>query len=177
MQQFEYRVVPAPRRGEKTRAARTTPDRFAHALTSLMNDLARDGWEYLRADTLPCEERVGLTGRTTTFQNMLIFRRTLSQPEPSLLLPHLRPAAAEPAPQPPARPPVPVTAASAPSRPDLRPAERVMAEYASLPPRPPARTLTAAAPVGEAPRIALVASLPAGVPAIGPAAGNGLGKL
>ncbi|MCA3441721.1 MAG: DUF4177 domain-containing protein [Rhodobacter sp.] len=77
MQRYEYHVVPAPRRGEKARDAKTTADRFAVALTRLMNDLGRDGWEYLRADTLPCEERAGLTGRTTAFQHMLVFRRPL----------------------------------------------------------------------------------------------------
>lgn len=78
MTQFEYKVVPAPLRGEKVRGAKTTADRFAHALSVVMNDLGRDGWEYLRADTLPCEERVGFTGRQTTFQHMLVFQRTLA---------------------------------------------------------------------------------------------------
>jgi hypothetical protein len=78
MQRFEYKVVPSPRKGEKSRAARTTPDRFAHALTLLMNKLGQEGWEYLRADTLPCDERAGLTGTKTTFQNMLVFRRALA---------------------------------------------------------------------------------------------------
>ena len=78
MQRFEYKVVPAPKRGEKARGVKTTEDRFAHGLTLMMNDLGRDGWEYIRADTLPCEERVGLTGRTTTFQHMLVFRRTIA---------------------------------------------------------------------------------------------------
>jgi hypothetical protein len=78
MAQFEYKVVPAPVRGEKVRGAKTTPDRFAQALMTVMNDLGRDGWEYLRADTLPCEERVGFTGRQTTFQHMLVFRRSLT---------------------------------------------------------------------------------------------------
>ena len=77
MQFYEYKVVPAPRKGEKARGTRTTPDRFALALTSLMNDLGRDGWDYLRADTLPCDERVGLTGSKTSFQNMLVFRRVM----------------------------------------------------------------------------------------------------
>jgi hypothetical protein len=77
MTQFEYKVVPAPMRGEKARGAKTTPDRFALALTTLMNDLGRDGWEYVRADTLPCEERVGFTGKQTTFQNMLVFKREI----------------------------------------------------------------------------------------------------
>ena len=79
MQAYEYKVIPAPRRGEKVRGARTVPERFAVALTQAMNDMARDGWDYLRADTLPCDERVGLTGTATHFQNMLVFRRTLPQ--------------------------------------------------------------------------------------------------
>jgi hypothetical protein len=76
MQCFEYKVVPAPRRGEKAKGAKTTEDRFAHVLTVMMNELGREGWEYVRADTLPCDERVGLTGSKTTYQNMLVFRRT-----------------------------------------------------------------------------------------------------
>lgn len=77
MPSYEYKVIPAPRRGEKAKGARTTADRFAQALSHVMNDLGRDGWEYLRADTLPCEERVGLTGKATAFQNMLVFRRSI----------------------------------------------------------------------------------------------------
>jgi hypothetical protein len=77
MQRYEYHVVPAPRRGEKARGAKTTEERFALALTQVMNDLGRDGWEYLRSETLRCEERVGLTAKATAFQHMLVFRRTL----------------------------------------------------------------------------------------------------
>lgn len=76
-QNYEYKVVPAPRRGEKARAAKTTEDRFAYAVQSLMNGLAAEGWEYVRADTLPCDERSGLTGTKTSFQNLLVFRRSL----------------------------------------------------------------------------------------------------
>lgn len=78
MQRYEYKVIPAPIKGEKTRGAKTTPDRFAYKLTTIMNDMARDGWEYQRADTLPCEERSGLTGKVTTYQNMLVFRRPVA---------------------------------------------------------------------------------------------------
>lgn len=81
MQRYEYRVIPAPRRGEKARGLKTTEARFANALTLAMNQMAAEGWEYLRADTLPAEERVGLTGRTTTFQHMLVFRRAMAQAE------------------------------------------------------------------------------------------------
>lgn len=79
MQAYEYKVVPAPRRGEKSREAKTTGDRFALALTGFMNTLGRDGWEYLRADTLPCDERSGLTGTKTTQHILLVFRRPLGE--------------------------------------------------------------------------------------------------
>ncbi len=42
-----------------------------------MNNLSQDGWEYLCADPLPCDERVELTGSKTTFQNVLVFRRVI----------------------------------------------------------------------------------------------------
>ena len=75
MQSFEYRVVPAPRRGEKVKGAKTSEDRFAVALMRVMNTLGAEGWEYVRADTLPCDERTGLTGVKTSYLNMLVFRR------------------------------------------------------------------------------------------------------
>lgn len=75
---FEYKVVPAPTRGKKAKGVKTAADRFAHALSEVMNELSAEGWEYLRTDTLPAEERHGLTGRTTVFQNMLVFRRSVT---------------------------------------------------------------------------------------------------
>lgn len=79
---FEYKVVPAPTRGLKAKGIKGTQARFAHALQTVMNDLGADGWEYQRTDTLPVEERQGLTGKTTTFQNMLVFRRVLARAAP-----------------------------------------------------------------------------------------------
>lgn len=74
---FEYKVVPAPKRGLKAKGIKGTPARFANALQLVMNDLGAQGWEYQRTDTLPVEERVGLTKKSTSFQNMLVFRRAL----------------------------------------------------------------------------------------------------
>lgn len=132
MAQFEYRVVPAPVRGIKARGARTPEDRFAQALAEAMNVLGREGWEYLRCDTLPSEERVGLTGRTTVYRNMLVFRRqvpatrvaadTATPPAPATTAPAsfaarvaatLRPGASAPVPG-----PGPAPVAQAPSTPD-----------------------------------------------------------
>ncbi|MEZ5778392.1 MAG: DUF4177 domain-containing protein [Paracoccaceae bacterium] len=75
MQVYEYKVVPAPNRGEKTRDAKTPVDRFAATLAGVMNALGRDGWEYLRADTLPSEERSGFTKKVTVYHSVLVFRR------------------------------------------------------------------------------------------------------
>lgn len=79
MKSYEYKVIPAPRRGEKAKGAKSGEDRFALALMRVMNELGAEGWEYLRADTLPCDERAGLTGIKTSYMNMLIFRRPLTE--------------------------------------------------------------------------------------------------
>ena len=79
MQTHEYTVIPAPSRGEKARGARTGIERFAYALTGEINRMAAAGWEYVRAETLPCEERSGLTSRTTVYHNVLVFRRALAR--------------------------------------------------------------------------------------------------
>lgn len=83
MQSYEYQVIPAPARGEKIRGVKTTADRFAQTLAGIMNTQARNGWEYLRTDTLPSEERVGLTGRQTVYLNLLVFRRPRAEADAS----------------------------------------------------------------------------------------------
>ncbi len=88
MSDYEYRVVPAPNRAEKFRSARTIGERFALTVAGAMNELGREGWEYLRADTLPCEERTGLTGRTTNYHVLLVFRRPLGESAKSVTAPH-----------------------------------------------------------------------------------------
>ncbi len=80
--QYEFKVVPAPRRGEKARGVKTTEERFALALTTMMNDFGREGWDYVRADTLPVDERSGLTGTKTSFHTLLVFRRPVAYAAP-----------------------------------------------------------------------------------------------
>ena len=75
MSQFEYKVVPAPAKGLKAKGIKTPEERFANALQVVMNDMGADGWEYLRADILPSEERQGLRGSHTVYRSMLVFRR------------------------------------------------------------------------------------------------------
>ncbi|WP_312526004.1 DUF4177 domain-containing protein [Paracoccus sp. (in: a-proteobacteria)] len=105
MQLFEYTVVPAPDRGEKGRGSKTATDRFSQAFSTALNEMAQQGWEYLRAETLPTEERSGLTSRTMVYHNVLVFRRSLTavndvQPA-AVSAPSVQPIhAPEPAPQP-----------------------------------------------------------------------------
>ena len=75
MPQYEYKVVPAPTKGIKARGVKTPEGRFANSVETVLNAQGADGWEYLRAELLPSEERVGLTGSTTNWRNVLVFRR------------------------------------------------------------------------------------------------------
>lgn len=84
MQLFEYQVIAAPRRGEKLRGAKTPTDRYAAALAAVMNQMGRDGWEYVRAEALPSEERAGWTKRTVVEHHVLVFRRPVSTHAPAL---------------------------------------------------------------------------------------------
>jgi hypothetical protein len=81
---YEYKVIPAPARAEKQRGLKTTAERFAHSLAQAINAEAEEGWEYVRAEQLPCEERKGLMGgvRRST-ETVLIFRRALAWVEAS----------------------------------------------------------------------------------------------
>ena len=78
MSQYEYKVVPAPKKGLKAKGIKSAENRYANALETAMNALGAEGWEYQRSETLPSEERSGLTRRVTTFQNMLVFRRAVA---------------------------------------------------------------------------------------------------
>lgn len=89
MSGWEYKVVPAPTKGVKGQGIKGPQGRFANAIELLMNEMARDGWEYQRAETLPSVERSGLTGSTTEWRNLLVFRRATTSDleafEPELL--------------------------------------------------------------------------------------------
>ncbi len=81
MAQYEYKVIAAPTKGTKAKGVKTAEDRFAHMLQELMNELGAEGWEFQRAETLPSVERAGLTGSTTNWRHVLVFRRLLAAQE------------------------------------------------------------------------------------------------
>lgn len=100
MTRYEYKVVPAPAKGEKAKGVKTPEARFALSVQSVLNRMGAEGWEYLRADLLPSEERSGLTGSAMKWRNLLVFRRVLAEDldafAPELLAPPEAGPAAEP---------------------------------------------------------------------------------
>ncbi|WP_281984150.1 DUF4177 domain-containing protein [Thalassorhabdomicrobium marinisediminis] len=78
---FEYKVVPCPRKGLKAKGVKGAEAQFAHAMQTAMNEQAAEGWTYLRTDTWPMDERQGLTGKTTSFQTMMVFQREVAAAE------------------------------------------------------------------------------------------------
>lgn len=91
MQKFEYKVVPAPQKGTKAKGLKTAEDRFAHSIETVLNQMAAEGWDYQRAELLPSAERAGLTGTTTNWRNLLIFRRGLTESAAKVPLTHSAP--------------------------------------------------------------------------------------
>ena len=83
MGQYEYKVIPAPRRGKRAKGAKTPAARFAHVLEDEMNVLAAERWEFVRSETLPVDEKPGLfSARVETYQTLLVFRRPLEDTLP-----------------------------------------------------------------------------------------------
>ena len=77
MARYEYKVVAAPRRTKSFKGVRSHEDQFAEVLAEVMNKMAANDWVYLRAESLPCEEKTGLTSRVESYQSVLVFRRKI----------------------------------------------------------------------------------------------------
>ncbi|WP_439103570.1 DUF4177 domain-containing protein [Celeribacter marinus] len=77
MTRFEYKSIPAPKKGEKARGVKGSDARMAQAMTTALNDMSAKGWDYLRADTLPLEERSGIRSKTIHYYTVLVFRREI----------------------------------------------------------------------------------------------------
>jgi hypothetical protein len=118
--EFEYRVVAAPKRLKKVRGA-STEDAFVATLADAINAEARQGWEYLRSETLAVAATRGLFRRSVTVEEtVLVFRRPRSGPRlaqvPHEVLPEPEVRAAEPRNQPRSAVPEPALRAPAAGR-------------------------------------------------------------
>jgi len=84
MTRYEYRAIACP---EKASARRDLPkgaDPFCATLSAAINDLAGDGWDYIRAETIEVRTRRFFRSRGE-HRTFLVFRREarpLIQPRP-----------------------------------------------------------------------------------------------
>lgn len=125
---FEYKVIPAPRKGRRGRGVKGPAGRFAYAIEFAINEMAQDGWEFVRSETLGADEREGMMRRKSeTFHGVLVFKRerqvetaetqsnATTKSEPTLKL--TEPTSSEPAVSKPVTPPAePKVAAPAPKK-------------------------------------------------------------
>ena len=77
---YEYKCVGAPEEPRRQRGVRGWSDRVALAMQEVLAAEAVDGWEYLRTDILPVEEKDGFFSRARRTQRaVLIFRREIGE--------------------------------------------------------------------------------------------------
>jgi hypothetical protein len=112
MTHYDYKVVPAPKRARKVKGIRAPDELFALTLTEAINEVARQGWEYVRAEHLQAEASRGwLRSASQGEQTVLVFRRERESLGPRLAAVRAEPEAPvppdAPAPLPAAEPPTP----------------------------------------------------------------------
>ncbi len=95
MPRYEYKVIPAPQKGAKAKGVKTPEGRFATSVEQVLNEMGQQGWEYQRAELLPSEERSGLTGSTTNWRNVLVFRRVIEAEATEAVAPAATPSPTE----------------------------------------------------------------------------------
>ncbi|RKF14962.1 DUF4177 domain-containing protein [Roseovarius spongiae] len=78
MIRYEYRVLSAPTKGLKAPGKKTPEARHANAVETLLNAQAAEGWEFMRTDLLPSDERQGLTSSQTVYRTVMVFRRPVT---------------------------------------------------------------------------------------------------
>ncbi len=81
MTHYEYKVIPAPAKGTKTPGVKAPEARLANTVEALLNLQAAEGWDYMRTDILPSDERQGLTSTQTVYRTLMVFRRAKAEEE------------------------------------------------------------------------------------------------
>lgn len=88
MARYEYKVIPSPRKPLRGKGLKTVADRFANTLTQEMNAQAASGWEFVRSETLPMDEKPGMFKKPVeTYQSVIVFRRELEDQSDAVPLP------------------------------------------------------------------------------------------
>lgn len=117
MADMEYKCVPLPAAPRKYKGVKNPVDRTARTMTEILNEEARGGWHFVRAEQMEVEARSGLLrSKDEVDVTLLVFGR--ERPGASQTAPAVQSRRAEPqaAPrQPAAAAPVPAPDPYAPS--------------------------------------------------------------
>lgn len=76
MTKFEFRAIPCPERALRQRDLPAGADAFCETLSAAINDLAGEGWDYVRAETIEVKTRRGFRTRKAD-RTFLVFRREI----------------------------------------------------------------------------------------------------
>lgn len=74
MERYEYRLEIAPQKRKRYSGLKKSDDAFAITMMEQINAVARDGWEFLRLETM-AEKR--FMRRNTSRRDYLLYRRAL----------------------------------------------------------------------------------------------------
>lgn len=75
MSVYEFKLVPAPLRPVQKKVRSSAEDGFCVTLTEMVNDMAADGWEYVRCESLPGPSRGWKFWKPREERQVFVFRR------------------------------------------------------------------------------------------------------
>lgn len=75
MTKYEFRTVPCPQRAQRDRKVTKGSDPFSETLTSAINELSSEGWDYIRTESIDVQ-KAGLFRRAEQ-RTFLVFRREI----------------------------------------------------------------------------------------------------
>lgn len=134
---YEYKTVAGPDKGKRKARGRKVGERVAEAMEDIIREETAAGWDYLRTDVVPVEERASFFSRRRTIHcPVLVFRRQLgarAEPRPELAQRAARIFASARA---------EMREAVEPQISVPRPPERLAPQVAAPPPPPPPQPMT-----------------------------------
>ncbi len=73
---YEYKLLPVPDLAKKAKGRKTVAERFSFALSDVLNEQAKEGWEFSGQESFSLEEKGGMLGKDKKVKlRTLIFRR------------------------------------------------------------------------------------------------------
>lgn len=79
---FEYKLLSVPAPAKKAKGRKTMLERMGYALAELMNEQAKDNWEFSRQESFSVEEKSGLMAKEKQVDcRYMVFRREIGLEE------------------------------------------------------------------------------------------------